>query len=98
MSEKEAAASNLNEKITQLQKMLTASEHDRRVLQERLQANRQSAADLKKQGNNLQERLHATTHELEDGEVRRSEVENQLKELQAVSEKTTERERELKYQ
>ena len=33
MSEKDAAANSMNEKISQLQKMLTASEHDRRVLQ-----------------------------------------------------------------
>jgi len=33
MTDKEAAANVLNEKISQLQKTLTASEHDRRILQ-----------------------------------------------------------------
>ena len=84
MSEKEAAASSLTEKIGQLQKMLTASEHDRRVLQERLQSNRQQAQELKKQNAQLSERLHSTVHELEDCEVRRTEVETQLKDLQQV--------------
>lgn len=40
---------------------------------------------MKKQNNSLQERLHTLTHEHEDGEVRRSEVENQLKSHQVVS-------------
>lgn len=33
MSEKDNTTSNLQEKISQLQKLLTVSEHDRRVLQ-----------------------------------------------------------------
>jgi len=54
------------------------------VLQERLQAARQAVADLKKQNSALQERVHNLTHELEDAEVRKSELENQLKALQQV--------------
>merc|ERR1712224_1100151 len=64
--------------------MLTASEHDRRVLQERLQSTRQTLAESKKQCVDQQERLNALTREHEESEVRRSEVENQIKDLNTV--------------
>lgn len=53
-------------------------------IQERLQAARQAVADLKKQNNAFQERTQNLTHEVEDAEVRKSELENQLKNLQQV--------------
>jgi len=49
-----------------------------------LQAARQAVADLKKQNSAFQERVHNLTHEVEDAEVRKSELENQLKSLQQV--------------
>lgn len=84
MSEKDATYNNMQEKISQLQKMLTASEHDRRVLQERLEAARQAVADVKKQNNVLQEKIQGMTHDNEDSDVRRCEIENQLKSHQKV--------------
>ena len=54
-------------------------------LQERLQALRQSVADFKNQNSGFQDRLHNFTHDLEEAEVRKAELENQVKSLQQVS-------------
>lgn len=40
LTDSSAAISELQERVTQLQRALTNSEHDRRVMQERLDANK----------------------------------------------------------
>lgn len=69
-----------------MQRTLTSSEHDRRMLQEKLDLTRQQVNETKKQNHALLERLQALQNDLADSEVRRSEVEAQIRQLHTVIE------------
>ena len=75
----------MQERCTQLQRALTSSEHDRRVLQERLDTTRAALSEAKKQNHSLMERVQGMQNELGDSEVRRAELETQVRSSHVVS-------------
>lgn len=85
LTESNATINDLQERVTQLQRALTGSEHDRRVLQERLDTSRQAQNDTKKQNHALIERVQGLQGELQDNEVRRDELEGQVRQSHTVS-------------
>ena len=85
MSESNQQLSDMQERCTQLQRALTSSEHDRRVLQERLDTTRAALSEAKKQNHSLMERVQGMQNELGDSEVRRAELETQVRSSHVVS-------------
>ena len=84
LSENSQALTEMQERTTQLQRALTSSEHDRRVLQERLDNTRGALNEAKKQNHALIERVQGMQNELADSEVRRAELETQIRGSQLV--------------
>lgn len=84
LNDSSAAINELQERIAQLQRSLTSSEHDRRVLQERLDTTRQALNEAKKQNHALLERVQGMQNDLSDSEVRRAELEGQMRQSHTV--------------
>ena len=79
LTDSSAAISDLQERLQQMQRALTSSEHDRRVLQERLDTTCTAINDAKKQNHCLIEDVQALQNELGDSDVRRSDLEGQIR-------------------
>lgn len=62
---------SLQERIRQLQKALTTTEHDKRVMQERLDTLKMSLGEGKKANEGLAERCKSMQNEIHDAEVRK---------------------------
>ena len=60
---------SLQERIRQLQRALTTGEHDKRVLEERLDTLKMSQTEGKKANDGLAERCRALQNEIHDAEV-----------------------------
>ena len=65
--------------MSKLQKVVTASEQDRIVLSERLEAARVTISDLKKNASTNNEKMSVLSRTHEETELRRLELETQLK-------------------
>ena len=65
--------------MAKLQKVVTASEQDRIVLSERLEAARVTISDLKKNASTTNEKMSGLSRTHEETELRRLELETQLK-------------------
>ena len=65
--------------MAKLQKVVTASEQDRIVLSERLEAARVTISDLKKNASTNNEKMSGLSRTHEETELRRLELETQLK-------------------
>ena len=72
--------------MSKLQKVVTASEQDRIVLSERLEAAKGAITELKKQLGTQGEKVSGLNRVNEDSELRRLELETQIKTNKQVSE------------
>lgn len=77
--ENDATSQNHGEKIKQLQKQLSNSENDRRVLSERLENLQQTVTELRYKNQNLSDQNIRMQNELANNEVQRSGLEAQLR-------------------
>ncbi len=82
-------------KIKDLEKNLAESEHERRLLQERLDAARSAAADTKRQAHSLSEQLQHSQHGSAEQEVRKMELEGQLRSANVILKQKQENEEEI---
>ena len=71
--------------MSKLQKVVTASEQDRIVLSERLEAAKGAITELKKQLGTQGEKVSGLNRVNEDSELRRLELETQIKTNKQVS-------------
>ena len=71
--------------MSKLQKVVTASEQDRIVLSERLEAAKGAITELKKQLGSQGEKVSGLNRVNEDSELRRLELETQIKTNKQVS-------------
>jgi len=71
--------------VSKLQKVVTASEQDRIVLSERLEAAKGAITELKKQLGSQGEKVSGLNRVNEDSELRRLELETQIKTNKQVS-------------
>ena len=85
LTEKDGQLGSDQQKITHLEQLLTASEHDRQLLKERLDTARMQAEELKKQHATLSERVVNKTKSADDLDIRRQELEAAIKLMTAVS-------------
>jgi len=76
---------DLQDKVSKLQKVVTASEQDRIVLSERLEAAKGAITELKKQLGTQGEKVSGLNRVNEDSELRRLELETQIKTNKQVS-------------
>ena len=75
----------VQDKVSKLQKVVTASEQDRIVLSERLEAAKGAITELKKQLGSQGEKVSGLNRVNEDSELRRLELETQIKTNKQVS-------------
>ena len=75
----------IKDKVSKLQKVVTASEQDRIVLSERLEAAKGAITELKKQLGSQGEKVSGLNRVNEDSELRRLELETQIKTNKQVS-------------
>ena len=79
VTSKQIATQDLQDKVAKLQKLVTASEQDRTVLNERLELLRTSHAEVKKQLAQANEKVSGMARATDDGDLRQMELETQLK-------------------
>ena len=85
LSEKDGQLGSDQQKITHLEQLLTASEHDRQIMVERLETARQLSEELKKKQAQLGERIVNKEKKSDDLDLRRQELEGVVKTLTSVS-------------
>jgi len=83
LTEKEGLLGTDGQRIGHLEQLLTASEHDRKLIEERLEHARLGAEDLKKKQATLNERLTHKQRGHEDLDLKRQELEGIIKHLNA---------------
>merc|ERR1711972_331777 len=83
LSEKDGKLGTDGQRICHLEKLLTASEHDRQLLEERLGHARHSSEELKKKQATLSERLVNKNRQNEDLDLKQQELEGVIKGLGA---------------
>ena len=94
-NETSAVSAEKSHKIKDLEKHLAESEHERKLLQERLDAARGAAADTKRQAHGLSEQLQHVQHTLAEQEVRKMEIEGQLRSANVILKQKQENEDEI---
>ena len=83
-------AKNISKSSTfQLQKSLSNSDNERRVLAERLDSSQQVVAELRRNNHILQDQLSRLNNELANNEVQRAGLESQLRLAQWPADGTT---------
>uniref|UniRef100_A0A7N4PG49 Ciliary rootlet coiled-coil, rootletin n=1 Tax=Sarcophilus harrisii TaxID=9305 RepID=A0A7N4PG49_SARHA len=84
LAESTRSVTSAQDKNLHLQKSLTACEHDRRVLQERLDVARQATAEAKKQSSSLGEQVQTLRSERTELELQKADLEGQVQQLQEL--------------
>nr|CAD7442663.1 unnamed protein product [Timema bartmani] len=79
LADTSATSQASSEKLKQLQKSLSNSENERRVVSERLDAAQSTLAELRRSNQQLSEQVHRLQTELSNNEVQRSGLEAQLR-------------------